>query len=74
MKYRIKIITYKDGGKQYFAEVKEGFMWAGIFGDASTSLSFGGESTDRKDALNRIDLHFSGHNKVQTIEFEYINK
>jgi hypothetical protein len=73
MKYRIKIITFKNGRKTYFAQVKTGFIWVGIGCNSETSIVYG-ECDSRNDALKRIDLHFAGNNKRQTIEFEYIIK
>jgi len=45
------------------------------------SIGFDGElflfispPEERERALMRIDKHFAGNNKKQSIEFEYINK
>lgn len=72
MKYRIKIITYKNGRKEYFAQAKCGWFWKNI--NSSGLMGYSVSQDDREESLTRIDLHYSGNCKKQTIEFEYINK
>lgn len=75
MKYRIKIITYQNGRKGYFAQYKTKVGWMGLWWDGSVDYFTGANSADsRKDALARIDNHYGGNTKKQTIEFEYIDK
>lgn len=74
MRYRIKIITYATGRKEFFAQYKKGLMWAGLGCDGDVYRSFDFECNSRESALTRIDKHFAGNTKIQTIEFEYINK
>ena len=75
MKYRIKIITYKSGKQEFYPQVKKGLFWVGLFYDGAASI-FANDicRPTRELALQEIDLHYKGNNKVQTIEFEYINK
>ena len=74
MKYRIKITTYKNGRKDYKPQVKTSVGWAGIASDGEHSYYYDHECNTREKALERIDLHFDGNKKKQTIEFEYIEK
>jgi hypothetical protein len=74
MKYRIKIITFKNGRKLFYAQVKPRFIWLGLDYDGAADCAFSGECETRECALNRIDKHFEGNAKIQKIEFEYINK
>lgn len=73
MKYRIKIITYANGRKSYCPQVKEGLFWFGLSYDGSSDM-FAFKVDSREGALDRIDKHFSGNTKKQTITFEYINR
>ena len=73
MKYRIKIITYKSGKKEFIPQVKKGFLWLGLYIDGETTIMEVSKST-REDALKAIDAHYSGNFKIRTIEIEYINK
>lgn len=71
MKYRIRITTFENGRKTYTAQVRVwlGWMYLGYEGEV---LPFSYELSSREQALERIDKHFSGDTKKQTIEFEYI--
>lgn len=73
MKYRIKVITYANGRKEHFAQFKTfwGWRYLGIDGDIHPSPV---AQDNRDHSLRRIDKHFNGNAKRQTIEFEYINK
>lgn len=75
MRYRIKIVTYSTGRKEYIASVKRWLFWMDILACGETTL-IGGvfPQSSREESLERIDNHYSGNSKVQTIEFEYINK
>ncbi len=71
-KYRIKIITYKSGRKEYIAQKKIGFWWEYLFWDGNnTFFKLSGDNT-REEALDKIDRNFDRNNKEQSIEFEYI--
>lgn len=72
MKYKIKVITWGDGRKTYYAYVKKMFIWLGLGYDGSEG--YASERERRDDVLEFIDKHFAGHHKVQKIEFEYIDK
>lgn len=74
MKYKIKIVTFKTGRKEFTAKVKIGFIWMWLHYDGVARVfpSFAESTRDR--ALSLIDKHYNGYNKVQTIEFEYITK
>jgi hypothetical protein len=75
MKYRIKIYTYKNGRKEFEAQVKKRFTWLTINVDGDATIMQGVYVCDsRYSALKRIDKHYAGNTKLQTIEFEYINK
>ena len=74
MKYRIKITTYKNGRKDYKPQVKMLIGWAGIAFDGEHSFFYDYECNSREMALKRIDSHFSGNKKKQTIEFDYFVK
>lgn len=75
MKYRIKIVTYRTGRKEYFAQKKTWFSWIGISYDGEANSAYNYSSSESKDkALERIDLNYKGNTKPQTIEIEYINK
>lgn len=73
MKYRIKIITFANGRKEYIAQKKRGFIWLNLGYDGDIyPVEFA--SSSRVGALQMIDKNHSGNAKRQTIEFEYINK
>ena len=73
MKYRIKIITYKSGRKEYLAQIKKFFTWFNLDNGGSIyTIKIVFDS--RGEALKAIDSHFEGNNTKQSIEFEYINK
>lgn len=74
MKYRIKITTYKNGRKDYRPQVKMPIGWAGIGYEGDSSYVYDAECSSREKAMERIDKHFDGNKKKQTIEFEYIDK
>lgn len=75
MKYRIKIITYKNDRKEYVAQVKKLlFGWSTIASDGKDSFNYEGKCDSRREALRRIDLHFEGNCSEHSIEFEYITK
>lgn len=74
MKFRIKIVTFKNGRKLFYAQVKPRFLWLGLGYDGGADWALSGECETRERALNRIDIHFEGNTKIQKIEFEYINK
>ena len=75
MKYRIKIITYKSGRQEFYPQVKKGLFWFTIIcGGETTIFEEGLYRPTRALAMEQIDLHYKGNHKVQTIEFEYINK
>ena len=74
MKYRIKIITYKNGRKEYIPQVKMFIGWAKLCYDGEADYLIQAKCDSREDALKRIDKHFEGNSKTQTIEFEYIKK
>lgn len=81
MKYRIEIITYKNGRKEYTAAIgeKTRFFWRTIW--SWRWINYKGQDSDlatyfetRQGALTAIDLNYAGNTEVQTIELEYINK
>lgn len=78
MRYRIKIITYKNGRKEYIPEVgqKSFWMWSwhGLDYHGKYIGDYSVKCETRDMALKIIDLHFNGNTEEQTIEFEYINK
>lgn len=73
MRYRIKIITFKNGRKEYVPQVRRRFIWMGLDYDGFVSI-IDLPCDTREDALKRIDKNFEGNTKVQKIEFEYIQK
>lgn len=75
MKYRIKIIAYKDGSKMYYPSVKKWFWWNAVGNNGKDYLRLTLGYLSREEALKVIDLHFvKNYKPVQSIEFEYINK
>lgn len=75
MKYRIKITIYKNGRKEYVAQVKKSlFGWSTIESDGQDSSYYEGKCNSRAEALRRIDLHFEGNTTEHSVEFEYITK
>jgi hypothetical protein len=64
MKYRIKIVTFKNGRQLFYPQVKSTFNWIG--------LSWEGECLTRESALDKIYKHLEG--KKHKIEFEYITR
>jgi len=74
MRYRIKIITFKTGRKEFHPQFKKGLFWINIVYDGSLEIAFPSRCEFRETALSLIDKHFGGNAKRQTIEFEYITK
>ncbi len=74
MKYRIKTVTYQNGRKAYFAQYKTWLRWVGIAYDGKAHIVYDGEYDTREKALSKIDLHYNGNTKEQSIVFEYIKK
>ena len=73
MRYRIKVVTFKNGRKEYFPQVKKRFIWWYL--DYSGDTTFVNLSYDsREKALQVIDKNFEGNTSVQKIEIEYIQK
>jgi hypothetical protein len=75
MKYRIRIITFANGRKEYQAQVKPPYhiWWQNLASDGSMhDCELPCDS--RGSALHRIDEHFNGNCSVQSIAIEYINK
>ena len=72
MKYRIKVITFKNGRKEFYAEKKCWIGWTGLSFLGETGYS--GTCSNRNEALEKIDRNFNGSAKKQTVEFEYIVK
>ena len=72
MKYRIKIIHYKNGRIEYFAQKAVRWRWVGLAGDGEAGFDIPFES--RWIALDAIDLNYEGNFRKETINFEYINK
>lgn len=74
MKYRIKIITYKNGRKTYCPQFRTLWLWVALTYDGGTDPCFPRDFEFRESALSCIDKHFAGNKKKQTIDFEYVNK
>ena len=75
MKYRIKIYTYKNGRKEYKAQVRRFMSWNTINYDGSYDGIFFETTFDNgREALEAIDGHYNGNAKLKSIEFEYITK
>lgn len=74
MKYRIKIVRYKNGRTTYQAQVKKGYWRVLDYDGSADVVYFNYEQDSREQALARIDKHYAGNTKKQTIEFEYITK
>ncbi len=74
MRYRIKIVTYKNGRKEYTPQFRQWGTWDDINWEGEASVMYETKLDSRQDALDKIDLHYAGNKKKQTIEFEYITK
>jgi hypothetical protein len=74
MIYRIKIITYKNGRKEFIPQVKKSLFWYGLGYYGEPCLIDHYRCDTREGALARIDKHFDGNSKVYDIYFEYIIK
>ena len=74
MRYRIKIKTFKNGRKEFTAQVKMRIGWGVLDYDGRAGLLYESELDSREKALQRIDKHYEGNGKKQSIEFEYIDK
>ena len=74
MKYRIKIIVYKNGRVEYIPQKKLGFFWLGI--DYKGEVDFIPLSDyprdSRDEALKVIDKNFEANCKKESIMFQYI--
>lgn len=75
MKYRIKIVTFKNGRKTYEPQVKLRIGWGTLDHEGKYEFFLYGYGLNtREQALAHIDMHFEGNTKEQIIEFEYITK
>jgi len=84
MKYRIKIITFRNGKQEFEPQAGENSMlpwkettWNGVNykGEVLSGFyDYAPKCDTRKDALRAIDRHYDGNTDAHTIEFEYINK
>ena len=74
MKYRIKVTTFKNGRKEYVAQVKKMFGWVNLNYNGEATIHTSGICDERERALIRIDKHFKCNTSVQKIEFQYVNK
>lgn len=74
MKYRIKIVSYKNGVKVYYPQIKLFLFWHGLYSDGTICHFVDLPEYSRKAALSRIDNNYEGSHKPQSIEFEYITK
>ena len=73
MKYRIKIYTFKNGRKEFEAQVKKWFGRRTVIATGEET-KFRITQVKREYAIMCIDKHYEGNYKLQTIEFEYITK
>lgn len=73
-KYRIKIVTYANGRKDYTPQLKGFIIWWWGIDICGKKSEFYNSFHSREDALFCIDKHYEGNYTKQTIEFEYINK
>lgn len=75
-KYRLLVITMSNSRKEFHAQYKGYFLWRTILYDGDTIPAWISkcETDTRKKALDRIDKHYQGNTKIQSIEFEYIDK
>ena len=77
MKYRIKIVTYKNGEMAYFPQFKMKLKWVWLLYIGDVDWFFPYERSSREDALRAIDNHYNrdkSGRKIKTIDFEYITK
>lgn len=74
MKYRIKIVTMRNGRVEYYPMFKKWWGWTGLFVDGQESGVHKIKFAFREQALHAIDKHNEGNNTVQRIDFEYITK
>jgi len=75
MRYRIKIITYKNNRIEYYTQFYKGWRggWTTLDSQGETGHDYS-YCEERSQALRRIDLHYMGNTTIQKIEFEYITK
>jgi hypothetical protein len=74
MKYRIKIVTFKNGQKLFYPQYKTRLMWIALTYESSDQILIMDCFTSRDAALIVIDRHYASNVRKQTIEFEYIKK
>lgn len=74
MKYRIKITTFQNGRKEFRPYVKVWGLWFGIDWEGKQDLIYSAKCDSRIEALSKIDKHYEGNCKKQTIDFEYISR
>lgn len=75
MKYRIKIVTYESGEKEYYPQVKKWFRWRKL--DHLGDIDYTNDSNphdSREKALRSINRHYADNPKVSAIEFDHIRK
>lgn len=74
MKYRIKIVTFKNGRQSFHAQVKKYFRWDGLNFDGEAGWAYDGECDTREKALQRIDKHFEGNTEIKSTAYEGISE
>ena len=74
MKYRIKITTFESLRKEYRAQVRLWCGWSDIAYDGKAYYGVKISTSKRDNALDFIDKHHNGNNKVLKVYFEYITK
>lgn len=74
MRYRIKVVMFKDGSKKYYSQFKKWYGWRDILWDGTLSFADTFDVETREKALQKIDNHYKGAGLVHSIEFEYITK
>lgn len=76
--YRIKIQTYGNGDKEYYAQKKVGLRWRWLDHNGEAYSFEGLCCRSRQDALKRIDRNYDEYyvsaNTLVSTEFEYITR
>lgn len=71
MKYRVKIITFKNGRKEYVPQVKKLFFWLNINRMGEATIYSHGVCDDKLQAFKSIENHAHGNTTILTFDLEY---
>ena len=70
MKYRIKVIKYKNGNTAFVPEVHNNFCWEEIDRNGIANSLYKNEVEDRQVACARIEAHKLNNPEVDSVTYD----